>query len=105
MTYSAATLFSLNRNLMHVASFCFAMFFAVLAVILNLLRKSGNPLNGTTVFLDLLRGASIFPLMLFSVYALLPEMGKMAMTGEPLLARLGAANGSFAICSDWWRNI
>jgi hypothetical protein len=105
MTYDASTLFTLNSNVMHVASFCFAMFFAAIAIGLNIFRRSANPLNGTTIFLDLLRGASIFPLMLFSVYALLPEMGKMAMAGEPLLVSLGAANGLFAICSDWWRNI
>lgn len=99
------SIFSLNSNMMHVVSFGFAIAFAIAAAILNRVRKSPNPLNGQTIFLDMLRGASIFPLSLFCLYALMPEMGKFALTGEPVLISLGAANGLFAILSDWWRNI
>lgn len=101
----AATAFSINPNFIHVYSFAFAIAFAVVAIFLNRYKKSSNPLNGTTIFLDLLRGASIFPLLLFSITPLMPEMGKLALTGEPVLIGLGACNGLFAIITDWWRSI
>jgi hypothetical protein len=88
-----------------VASFCFAIGFAIFAIILNKVRKSANPLNRQTIFLDLLRGASIFLLMLFSLSALTPQMGKFALTGGQVLISLSSANGLFAIISDLWRNI
>ncbi len=90
---------------MHVVSFCFASGFAIFAIILNKVRKSVNPLNRQTIFLDLLRGPSIFSLMLFSLSALMPQMGKFALTWGQVLISLGATNGLFAIISDWWRNI
>jgi hypothetical protein len=62
-------------------------------------------LNRQTNFLDLQRGASIFSLMLFSLSALMPQMGKFALTGGQVLISLGATNGLFAIISDWSRNI
>jgi len=98
-------LLTLNTNFVHVASFILAISFAIGAVILNRVKKSKNPLNGTTICLDLLRGASIFPLILFTVSPILPEMGKLALTGDPVLVSLGAANGLFALLTDWWRNI
>jgi hypothetical protein len=75
-------LFSINSNVTHVACFGFAIGFAIIAIILNKVRKSANPLNGQTIFLDLLRGAIIFPLMLFSLSALMTQIGKFALTGD-----------------------
>lgn len=86
-------------------AFLFSVGIAAISMLICLYRKGVEGLTFQAPFLDALRAAAAFPLILFAMSPMYPDYGSAALTEDSLIVALGALGGVAALASDWWRNI
>ena len=96
--------YGIDGNWVDVLTFSVAVFLAVFSVLISLCKKTPGNIDSRSIFLDLMRGASLVPLSLFMLSPIFPHFGQAAAESNTMLLSLGAANGVFTLLSDWYQN-
>ena len=90
---------------LNVSTMICALMLALFGPLIGCLRQTPNKLTPQTFFLDLLRGATLAPLLVLAFAPYVDGMWEVVAEANVVLVSLACLAGIATVLQDWWRSM